>query len=73
MVREGRTVHKFRQTMQEVREASDGALPGPGEAGGGGLATAYRSHKACFMPLNLWGCLHPETYLHAPCPVYTRL
>lgn len=36
MVREGRTVHKFRQTMQEVREASDGALPGPGEAGGGG-------------------------------------
>lgn len=31
-VREGRTVHKFRQ-MPEVREASDGALPGPREAG----------------------------------------
>lgn len=31
-VREGRTVHKFRQ-MPEVREVSNGALPGPREAG----------------------------------------
>lgn len=70
MAKKGRTVHKFRQTMQDVREAADGALPGAG-AGGGHRIPFY---MVCFVPCQSLGvlilnhiCMPPVPCIH----VYT--